>query len=138
MLRIEINPMIDKFLLVRRWSPAGLKKMATRNRSRERCKPVRCSNNDKGNRHQLGQERSNVISTVPATNHACGLFAIVVIRQQLNLFVGNQSNARQQQRERFKQIYFRVIDQPNADVIFSGKICYNITFLDNNPSYEFE
>lgn len=133
MLRIEINPMIDKFLLVRRWSPAGLKKMATRNRSRERCKPVRCSNNDKGNRHQLGQERSNVISTVPATNHACGLFAIVVIRQQLNLFVGNQSNARQQQRERFKQIYFRAVDHSNVVIIFFDQICYNITFLENNP-----
>jgi len=133
MLRIEINPVIDKFLLVRRWSPAGLKKMATRNRSRERCKPVRCSNNDKGNRHQLGQERSNVISTVPATNHACGLFAIVVIRQQLNLFVGNQSNARQQQRERFKQIYFRAVDHSNVAIIFFGQICYNITFLKNSP-----
>jgi len=94
MLRIETNPLIDKFLLVRRWSPAGLKKMATRNRSRERYKPARCSNNDKGNRHELGQERSS-ISTMPATNHAYGLFAIVVIRQQLDLFVGNQSNARQ-------------------------------------------
>ena len=133
MLRIEINPMIDKFLLVRWWSSAGLKKMATRNRSRERCKPVRCSNNDKGNRHQLGHERSNVISTVPATNHACGLFAIVVIRQQLNLFVGNQSNARQQQRERFKQIYFRAVDHSNVVIIFFVQICYNITFLESNP-----
>ena len=138
MLRIEINPMIDKFLLVRRWSPAGLKKMPTRNRSRERCKPVRCSNNDKGNRHQLGQERSNVISTVPATNHACGLFAIVVIRQQLNLFVGNQSNARQQQRERLKQIHFRAVDQSNVFDISYDIICYNITFLERTPNANIE
>ena len=134
MLRIEINPMIDKFLLVRWWSPAGLKKMATRNRSRERCKPVRCSNNDKGNRHPLGQERNSVISTVPATNHAYGLFAIVVIRQQLDLFVGNQSNARQQQRQRFKQIYLRAVDQFNVVVIFFRSRCYNITFLEGTPS----
>jgi hypothetical protein len=140
MLRIEINPMIDKFLLVRRWSPAELKKMAARNRSRKRCKPVRCSNNDKGNRHQLGQERSNVISTVPATNHARGIFAIVVIRQQLNLFVGKQSNARQQQRERLKQIYFRAVDQSNVFIISYGRRCYNITFLEGtyNANIEFD
>ena len=94
MLGIEINPLINKFLLDRRWSPAGLKKIATRNRYRERHRPVRFSNHDKSNQHQFGKERSSVISTVPATSHACGLFAIVVISQQLDLFVGNQSSAR--------------------------------------------
>jgi hypothetical protein len=119
MLGIEINPLINKFLMVRRWSPAGLKEITVKNKSSQRCKPLRCSNNDNGNRHQLGWERSSVISTVPATNDAYSLFAIVVIRQQLDLFVGNQSNTRQQQRERFKQIYSRAVDQTNIAVINS-------------------
>lgn len=132
MFRIEGNPLLNKFLLVRRRSTTGLKKMATRNRPREWRKPVRRSKNDEGQRRQPRRESSSVIATVPATDHAYGIFAIVVIGQQLDLFVGNQGNTRQKQRERFKQNYFGVFDQSNVVIIISGTLCYNITYLRRN------